>query len=212
MSGRPMDLAGKPSQVGGTVARVFGWVVLIGGLSLALLFGLLLAAIFPGTLAPWVVSLPIGFASLATAMLLLFGGRKLRESGAAAEQGARNQALFSLAQNRGGIVTARDASNALAIPLEQADALLTELAKSRPDEVGVEVSDQGEILYTFPGFQRRPAGPGGSPPGKAGRFVPPETGPARVAATDGSDWQQAEIEAQAAEEADQARWRKERTR
>lgn len=203
LSGRTVDLAGKPSKVGGMVAGVLGWIVLILGGSLALLFGLFLAWIFPGSIAPWVVAGPIAFASLMTSLLLLLGSRKLRRSGTAAERDARTQALFSLAQNRGGAITARDAAAALDISAEEADALLTDLAKTRSDEVGVEISDRGDIFYVFPAFQR----------GQRVRFPGPG---ARVDAGAASGLQavdgEAEAEAQAAEEAARAARRKERTR
>ncbi|WP_197041579.1 hypothetical protein [Chondromyces apiculatus] len=205
LSGKAVDLAGKPSKVGGTVAGVLGWVVLILGLSLALLFGLLLAWIFPATIAPWVVSLPIAFGSVATSLLLLLGGRKLREHGTAAERDARGQALFAVAQNRGGTVTARDAAGALSVSVEQADALLTDLAKTRPEEVGVEVSDQGEILYVFPGFMQRPRARVADGAGQGGQV--------RVGAPFGPEAEaEAEAEAQAVEESRQVGGRKEQGR
>jgi hypothetical protein len=156
LSGKAVDLAGKPSQVGGVVAGVLGWMVLLGGGFVALLLALLLAWIFPASLAPWAVGLPIGLLSFTVGLLLLLGGRKLRKSGTEAERAARTQALFSFAANRGGVITARDAASALDMPAEDADALLTELAKTRSDEVGVEIGERGEILYVFPGIAGTP--------------------------------------------------------
>ena len=42
-----VNVAGQPSQVGGTVARVMGWLALVGGLFVALLLGALFQALFP---------------------------------------------------------------------------------------------------------------------------------------------------------------------
>ncbi|MCC6555346.1 MAG: hypothetical protein IT372_20485 [Polyangiaceae bacterium] len=133
------------------VAGVLGWVMLVGGLSMALLLGLLAVALFPGSIAGWVVGLPIALLAVGVGLPLLLGGRSLEKSGAAAERRTRVEALFSLAANHGGAITARDAGAALDMPADQADALLTELAKERPEDVTVEVSDRGEIIYAFPG-------------------------------------------------------------
>jgi hypothetical protein len=156
LSGKSLSLAGKPSKVGGVVAGVLGWAVLIGGVGLALLLGLVLAWLFPGTIAGLAVGLPIALMSLAVALLLLLGGRKLRQTGTEAERDTRIQAIFSLAANRGGALLARDVGAALDMSAEDADALLTELAKERSDEVTVEIGERGEIFYAFPGIMGEP--------------------------------------------------------
>ncbi len=56
----PVNLAGQPSQVGGTIARVFGWFVLGGGLLAAVLVGALFQAIFPAGVLGWVLGSTIG--------------------------------------------------------------------------------------------------------------------------------------------------------
>jgi hypothetical protein len=185
---------------------VLGWAVLLGGGTLAILLALLAAWLLPGSPAPWFVGLPIGIASLSIALLLLLGGRKLRESGVAAERGARTQAIFSLAANRGGTLTAGDVASALDMPTQEADALLTELAKTRSDEVEVDIGERGEVLYVF----TRAAG------GQRARFRPPGV---RVDAGPAVGWQgpqgadrAAEAEAQAAEEAAAAQRRHDRVR
>jgi hypothetical protein len=163
-TGKSVNLAGTPSRLGGTVAGVLGWLVLIGGVTLALLLGLLLAALFPGQIVGPAVGLPIGFASLALGILLLLGGRKLRRSGTETGRDVQIQAIFSLAAHRGRALTAQEVGLALDLPTQKADELLTQLAKERSDEVTVDIGERGEILYGFPGLveQRRVrvAGPG----------------------------------------------------
>lgn len=173
LSSKSVSLSGKPSQIGGLVAGVLGWVALIGGLALALLLALLAAALFPGSIAPWVIGLPIGLLALGVGLPLLLGGRRLHQTGAAAERSTRVEALFSLAANRGGALTARDVGIALDMPEDQADALLTTLAKERSDDVTVEIGERGEIFYAFPGVTGRPRV----------RFPPP---PARIDADAGA--------------------------
>lgn len=144
-----VSFAGKPSKVGGTVAGVVGWIVLAFGLSTALGVGLLL-----GSLASVGVGLafglPIGIFFSVLATVLLLSGRKLRQSGADKLRETRRQAVFALAANRRGAVTAHDAARALGIPPAEADAFLTDLAKSTPEEVTVEIDDKGGIYYAFP--------------------------------------------------------------
>ncbi|WP_437614137.1 hypothetical protein WMF20_14555 [Sorangium sp. So ce834] len=150
-AGKSVSLAGKPSRVGGAVAGALGWLVLIGGTALALLLGLGAAALFPGSIAGLAIGLPIGFIALTLGLLLLISGRKLSRSGVKASRDAQVQAIFSLASHRRRPLTAQEVGVALDLPAPEADALLTELAKERPDEVGVEIGERGEILYTFPG-------------------------------------------------------------
>lgn len=150
LAGKSVDLAGKPSRVGGVVAGVLGWLVLIGGTGLALLLGLLATALFPGSIAGLAIGLPIGFVAVALGVLLLVGGRKLSRFGEKASRDAQAQAIFSLAAHHRRPLTAHEVGVALDLPVSEADAVLTALAKERPDEVGVEIGDRGEILYTFP--------------------------------------------------------------
>jgi hypothetical protein len=142
--------AGKPSKVGGTVARVFGWLVLAGGLGLALLLGLGLFLLFPEGIAWLVVSAPIATLTALFSFLLLKSGRGLQQLGEGEQKSARSRAIFALAQNRGGMVTANDVAQSLDIRPEEADALLTEMAKTTPDQVTLEMDDAGGIYYRFP--------------------------------------------------------------
>jgi hypothetical protein len=145
-----VTLAGQPSKVGGTVARVFGWIVLFGGLTVSLLLGVLFFALFPEAIAWLVVSGPIALLSVSFAWLLLRSGRGLQELGEGEQKNARTKAIFALAQNRGGMVTAFDVAQALGIRAEEADLLLTQLAKTIPDQVSLEVDDAGGVYFRFP--------------------------------------------------------------
>ena len=141
------NLAGKTSILGGTLARVLGWIVLGSGLVVGLGLLGLLQAIFPGGFAGWLVGLPIILFSAIIGIALLRGGRSLETTGVAEQRETRTQAIFSLAENRGGIVSAADVAGALGMNAAQADALLTELAKSHPDHVVLEIDDQGGVFY-----------------------------------------------------------------
>jgi hypothetical protein len=158
LSAESVTYAGKPSRVGGLVARVFGWVVLGMGAFVALVLGSFFGWVFPDSAAPWIVG---GFVSLLTLMVslpLLFGGKKLHQDGAKKEESTRMQALFALAANRGGALRAHEAASALAVSNEEADALLTRLAKEQPDDVTLDVTEQGELVFGFPRL---------SPPGRS---------------------------------------------
>jgi hypothetical protein len=145
-----VNVAGQPSQVGGTVARVMGWLALVGGLFVALLIGALFQAIFPAGIVGWVVGVPIALLTLILSLTLILGGRKLKESGEDRSRRAREQALFTLASRHRGVITVPDAARALSIPEAEADALLTTLAKNPDGRVVLEVDDSGRLLYMFP--------------------------------------------------------------
>jgi hypothetical protein len=143
-----VNLAGQPSQVTGQVTRVFGWIVLAGGLSVAVMVLGLMLAIFPGVLGATLFAAPIAAASIGAGVWLLRSGRTLESAGKGTEHRTKAQAIFALAQNRGGVVTAFDVAAALAIPPAQADAILTDLAKASPDHVAVDIDERsGTVLY-----------------------------------------------------------------
>ncbi|MBV9947453.1 MAG: hypothetical protein JOZ69_11430 [Myxococcales bacterium] len=145
LSSPSINLAGKPSQVGGAVAKAFGWLVLLVGLSIALGVGFLVDAIATLTVA-LAIALPVGLIALVTGLVLLLSGRTLSHAGDDRARSTRDQALLELAAHRGG-VTAVDASRALALTVGEADALLTELAKREPDRLTIDVDDQGLVWF-----------------------------------------------------------------
>jgi hypothetical protein len=150
-------MAGQPSKVGGTIAGIVGWVVLGVGLSLALGLGLLVGALASAT-AGVLVATPVTFLAVSVALVLLLGGRSLRRSGDEKQKTTWVQAIVAFAANRGGVVTALDAAASTGIPAHEADALLTELAKTQPERVVLDVDESGTVLYRFPPLVT--AGPG----------------------------------------------------
>ena len=147
LSSPSVNLAGKSSRVGGAVASVFGWLVLLVGCSVALGVVLLLS-VFHAALAGLAIAAPIAVVSLVLGIVLVRRGASLQLAGIEAERATREQALLALAAHRGSL-SAVDAAHALGVSAAQADAMLTELAKREPERLAVDVSDQGVLLYRF---------------------------------------------------------------
>ncbi len=150
LTDRSVNMAGQPSKVGGTVANVFGWMMIAGGLITALLVGALFQAILPGGIFGWILGIVIGAVSVGIGGSLVYGGKSLKKSGTNVERDTRERAIFALAQNRGGVLTANDVGAALGMSAADADAMLTEYAKTDSDRVRLEVDDAGVITYVFP--------------------------------------------------------------
>lgn len=148
LTGASVNLAGKPEKVGGTVASAAGVVVLVVGLGVALLLGALAAAVGYGMVG-LALGGPVALISITIGTLLLLGGRSLRKTGAVEAQRTREQGIFALASNRGGLLRAADVAAALGITVEEADAELTALAKQKSDRVTLEIDDNGGIYYRF---------------------------------------------------------------
>jgi hypothetical protein len=145
LSSPSVNLAGKPSRVGGVVASVAGWLVLLLGGSFALGIGLLFAA-FEAVAFGLAIAAPVALVSLILGVVLVRRGGALRRAGALTERSTREQALLALAAHR-GTVTAVDAAHALGTSVAEADAMLTDLAKRDPDRVAVDVDDDGVVRY-----------------------------------------------------------------
>jgi hypothetical protein len=140
-----VNLAGKPSQVGGTFARVAGWLVLLFGGSLALLVTLLFLALNLVTVG-LAIAVPIALVVLVVGVALVRGGRSLSTSGDYRQRATREQALVAMVAHRGS-VTAVEAARALGVAPAEADAMLTALAKREPERFAVDVDDHGVIWY-----------------------------------------------------------------
>jgi hypothetical protein len=154
LSGASLTHAGKPARIGGAVVQVFGWAALVLGLFVALLLGGVVAAagaltgLFTAT-AGWVVGGLVALLTVIVFWALRRGGKKLEQHGDETLEQRREQALFALAANHGGVLQAEQVARSLEVPVEQAQELLTRLAKERQNEVGLEVGEQGELFYTF---------------------------------------------------------------
>jgi hypothetical protein len=154
LTGGALHLAGKPSRVGSLFARIFGWLVIGVGLSFALGIGAIAHFIFPAGFVGLAVGLPLALVSLLIGGLLLRGGKHLDEKGASDERSARSRAVFALAAQRGGELTARDAASALEMPVDQAEECLQSLAKEQYETVTVDVDPNGTLVYRFAGPTR----------------------------------------------------------
>jgi hypothetical protein len=145
LSNPSVNLAGKPSRLGGVVASVIGWLVILLGGSMALGIELLFWA-FGAALLGAAFALPVAIVTLVLGVVLVRRGGSLRRSGIAEERATREQALLELVAHRGS-VTAVDAAQTLGVPVAEADAMLTDFAKRDPDRLAVDVDDQGVIRY-----------------------------------------------------------------
>jgi hypothetical protein len=146
---KALNLAGKPSRFGGAAARFLGWGAIAMGTTIALSLALIIQSIFAGGYVGWAVALPVAVMSWLVGLSLVFGGRKLSRSGDEAEREARMQAVRALAAHLGGSVTADVVARKLEMAELEADALLTELAKTPEENVALEIDDDGGIHYLF---------------------------------------------------------------
>jgi hypothetical protein len=174
-----VNLAGQPSKVGGQITRVFGWIVLVFGTLLA--FGTLAmcgSLVGMAAAAPWILSVPIALVAWILSYFLLKGGKQLQQSGADTQKATRTQAVFALANTRGGMVTPNDLAQAIGVTPKEADDILTAMAKEDSDHVSIEVDDNGTIYYRFaaahwtaiasnPANWERPQQPGSMAPNAA---------------------------------------------
>ncbi len=150
-----LTLAGQPSRLGGIAASVAGTAVLVLGLSLSVGLWFLFQA-FSATLAlSWAFAIPTAAASLFFGLLLLFGGSKLRQSGAEKQRRVKRDAVRAFVQHRRGPISALEASRALELPEAEVDSLITELARERATAVTVDVDAEGHVVYDFEGEERR---------------------------------------------------------
>jgi hypothetical protein len=149
VSARLVRLAGQPTQLGGRLARLLGWVVLGVGLLLSTSVILLLELLIPGAAVGFAIGLPIALITSVIGVLLLFGSRRLRLAGEDAERAARTDALGRLAARRGGALTVEDAAASLRLGRDEVDALLTWLSETEPERVQLELDDDGNLFYVF---------------------------------------------------------------
>lgn len=158
LSSTSLTLAGQPSRVGGTVARFFGWALLVGGFIVASLVAAVLLVVIPESVAGWVVGAVLALSSAVAAWALLRSGRALQRSGADVERATQRRAVeaFAAARGPGSSLFAEDVARGLDLSLPAADHLLTTIAREEPDRVSVELDDDGRISYRFGAAQLDP--------------------------------------------------------
>ncbi len=148
-----LNLTGKPARIGGLTAQVFGWVVLVAGLFLALTIGLVVQALaslfFPTTWLGLAIGIPIALLSIGVALLGIVGGKKLGRAGELSLRKAQVETIHSLARHRRGVVKVSDAAHALGLDEARADAILVTLAKDPSENVSIDIGDDGSISYLF---------------------------------------------------------------
>jgi len=144
-----LNIAGKPSRIGGAAAKFVGCGVFVIGLALALGTGLLGQSIFPGSYVGFAFAIPIGIITLAVALTLWLGGRKLRRSGTKKQRRAQLQTVRALAEHQDGSVTAADVARAISVQPKHADEMLTELAQDPDGDVSLDLDDDGTVRYWF---------------------------------------------------------------
>jgi hypothetical protein len=143
-----VNVAGQPARLGGDIAHALGWLALAGGLAFALVLGAIAYFLFALTAALWVGGL-IAFGALAVSLPFILGGRRLHQAGEDRVHAAQEHAAFALAARRRGVLTAREVARSCALREEEADALLTDLARRQDGRVTLEVDDDGGLSYVF---------------------------------------------------------------
>jgi hypothetical protein len=155
-SGKALAFAGQPSKMGGRVGRALGLSVLTFGLLLAAVLVICFQLLWPASNIGYAFGLPVALVSLVVGSLLMIASRRLERAGADAERQARIEAIYAIAVNRGGSLTAVDAARSLQLDAVQVEALLGELAKTEPQYVSLEFDDAGQTFYLFTRADTRP--------------------------------------------------------
>jgi len=155
-SGKALAFAGQPSKLGGRVGGVIGVLVLILGLLLAAALMLFFQLLWPAKNIGYALGSPLALASIVIGSLFLIASRRLGRAGDQAERQARVEAIYALAVNRNGTLTAADAARSLQLAPASVDALLSELSKTQPEYVSLEFDEQGQAFYLFSRAGTRP--------------------------------------------------------
>ncbi|MEM7610029.1 MAG: hypothetical protein AAF411_32175 [Myxococcota bacterium] len=146
---RVLGITGRPAKLGGLAAKIAGGAVFGIGTFIALLITLVIQALWSDGWLGYAIGGPIAFLTLMLSGALFFGGRMLGQAGDRAIDDTRKKALRGLAKAKGGVLKAVQVADALHMAPAEADALLTEFAKEPSEDVGIDVSDEGEVLYLF---------------------------------------------------------------
>jgi hypothetical protein len=159
-SAKALHVTGRPSKLGGSASKLLGYGVLVAGLGTAATLMLLFVLLAPTSLMGYAVGIPLAVLSLFVGLALIYAGRRLHRAGSGAEREAREQALYALATNRGGLLTALDGARALNLNVADVEAILNELTTRDPEHVSLEIDDEGAMFYAFsrPGERRETFG------------------------------------------------------
>ena len=149
LTGASVTHAGQVSKAGGVVAKVTAWLAFAVGAMLVLLFG--------GLLGWWIPAAMIAVLTLTVFGLLMWGGRSLARSGAKSAADTKSAAVFALAATRRGELRGADLMQALNVSRAEGEAILESLSKANPDDVVLEVDDQGGLYWVFPRHRQRVA-------------------------------------------------------
>jgi glucose dehydrogenase len=152
---RSVTFAGQPAKAGGIAASLAGSLVLVVGLSMAVLFGLLLQSVWPASFVGWAVAIPIALMTLFLGIVLLLSGHRLQRRGGETQRSVQLAAVRAIVAHRGGSVTAAEAASALDLTEAEADALLTEFAKDPKAHVSIDVDEHGVMHYEFDREEKR---------------------------------------------------------
>jgi hypothetical protein len=135
---------------------MLGYLVLVGGIGTAATLMLLFAFLAPTSVMGYAVGIPVAVFSLMVGLGLIHAGRRLHRFGTDAEREARERALYALAANRGGLLTALDGARALNLSVADVETVLNEWTKRDPEHVSLEIDEDGALFYLFsrPGERR----------------------------------------------------------
>jgi hypothetical protein len=155
-SAKALNIAGRPSKLGGMASKVLGYGVLFAGLGTAATLMLLFFFLAPTSAVGYAVGIPLAIITLVVGLALIYAGRRLHRAGSDTEREAREQALYALAANRDGLLTAVDGARALNLEVAHVEAVLGDLAKRDPEHVSLEIDEEGALFYLFsrPGDRR----------------------------------------------------------
>ena len=148
-----INLAGRPSQIGGALGRALGWLILVSGGVTAIILLAILQYAFPDGMIGYAVGGSVAAIALTLSVWLLRQGKALTRGGDTTEKTAKIAAIYSMASLRGGVVRAAEVAASLRIDPVHADALLTELAKTRPECVTLEFDEDGQVYYLVKGAE-----------------------------------------------------------
>jgi len=174
-----VNVVGQSAKVGGGIASVLGWLALSIGLTISLGLGALAYLLWAMTGALFIGG-SVTVLTLVVALPLLLGGRHLSQAGEDRARAAHENAVFGLAARRRGVLTVREVAGALSVREDEADSLLTTLAKRPDGRVTLELDDDGGISYVFHDLRPSAVARVRVPAGGPGAWAP--AAPTRVTA------------------------------